>query len=154
MRSTVLPQNRWERGEEAVHGLRLDRGVEPAVELVVQRAGAVHGRDVLGNAREVDRALARIPERRGELRREVRRPVEPKHRYETPREDRLHDLRVCVRLVFVRARGETRLVSENRGLELPELVAGLDAELVERDPCVGCTPSMHRPDALSGRARA
>ena len=54
-----------------MHRLRLDRRLEPAVQLVVERPGAVHRRDVLRDAREVDRAGRRGPERGRELRRQV-----------------------------------------------------------------------------------
>ena len=99
-----------------MHGLGLDRRLEPAVELVVERAGAVHRRDVLGDAGQVVGALARVPEDRRELRCEVDRAVEPEHGHEAAREDRLHDLRVRVLLVRVGASGQTRIVAENRGL--------------------------------------
>ncbi len=127
-------QHGCQRREETVHGLGLDRRFEAPVELVVQGPRAVHGRDVLRDARQVERALARIAEGRGELCREVGRAVEPEHRYEAAGEDRLHDLRVRVALARNRAPGEPRFVAEDRRLELLERLARLDPELVERDP--------------------
>ena len=99
-----------------MHRLRLHRRLEPAVQLVVERPGAVHGRDVLRDPREVDRKLARVPERRGQLRRQVSRAVEPEHRHDAAGDDRLDDLRLGVALDAVSARDEAGLVAEDRGL--------------------------------------
>ena len=77
---TVLPQERRQAGEEAVHRLRLDRRLEPAVQLVVERPGAVHGRDVLRDPRQVERELARVPERG----RQLPTPGRPRRRARAP----------------------------------------------------------------------
>ena len=80
VRRAALPEQRGEAREEPVDRLRLDRGLEVPVELVVERAGAVHRRDVLRHAREVERTLARVLERRRKLGRKVARAVETEHR--------------------------------------------------------------------------
>ena len=58
---------------------RLDRRLEPCVQLVVERAGALHRRDVLRDAREVDRPVVGHVERAREVLREIACAVEPDH---------------------------------------------------------------------------
>ena len=66
------------------------------MQLVVERARAVHRRDVLRDAREVERAVARVPEGRRKVGGEVDAAVEPEHRHDAPRGDRLDDLGIGV----------------------------------------------------------
>ena len=114
-----------------MHRLRLRALLEASVELVVERARAVHGGDVLRDACEVGRPALRVAERRGERRSEVGAAVETEHRDDSPREKRLHDLAVAIRGVAV---GPLRpsLATQYLALEPAEILARLDADLVER----------------------
>ena len=100
-----------QRREEPMHGLWLERLLEAPVQLVVQRARAVHRRDVLRDAGEVERAVAGVAERGGEVRGEVGAAVEPEHRDDTARDERLDDLGVGV----VRRRRSARASARPRG---------------------------------------
>ena len=108
---------------DAVDRLRLDRRLEPAVQLVVEWPGAVHGRDVLRGVPARGRRGARCATRTmppaptpG-----LSRAVEPEHRHDAPRDDRLDDLRLdCVALSAHSGQGEAGLVAD-RGLEVTNL---------------------------------
>ena len=81
-----------------MHGLRLGGFLVPSVELVVEGPGAVHRRDVLRDAREVDRQAGRVPKHAREFLGEIRAAVEPEDRHDATGDERLHDLSVCVAL--------------------------------------------------------
>ena len=106
--------------EKAVHGLGLDGRLEAPVQLVVERPRAVHRRDVLRDAGEVERPLARVPEggcelgRRGRPRRRARAPA----RRAPPRAPSRSRLRRPCSAPF-RPGAEAGLVTEDRRLELP-----------------------------------
>ena len=117
-----------------MHGLWLEGLLEAPVQLVVQRARAVHRRDVLRDTGEVERTVAGVAERGGEVRGEVGAAVEPEHRDDTARDERLDDLGVRVVRAAVPSRRQPGLVSEDRGLEAPDRLARLEAELVESRP--------------------
>ena len=114
-----------------MHRLRLRALFEASVELVVERARAVHGGDVLRDACEVGRPALRVAERRGERRSEVGAAVETEHRDDSPREKRLHDLAVAIRGVAV-CPLRPSLATQYLALEPAEILARLDADLVER----------------------
>ena len=132
VRRAALAKELRQRREEAVHRLRLDRLLEAPVQLVVERSRPVHRRDVLGDPGEVERPVARVAERGREVRREIGAAVEPEHRDDAARCDRLDDLRIGVPVAPVSPGREPGLVAEDRRLELAHCLARLEAELVER----------------------
>ena len=97
VRDAALAQERRQRREQPVHGLGLDRRLEPIVQLVPEATCAAHRRDVLADAGQVERPVARVVERRREPLRERRRAGEAEHRHDAAREQRLHDLAVHLR---------------------------------------------------------
>ena len=62
-----------------------------------RRPGAAHRRDVLADAGEVERPVARVVERRRQPLRKRRRAREAEHRHDAAAEQRLHDLIVDLR---------------------------------------------------------
>ena len=88
-----------------MHGLRLGGLLEAPVQLVVERARAVHRRDVLRDAGEVERPVGRVAERGCEVLGEIGAAVEPEHRDDAAGDERLDDLgvRIVVAAVAVRA---------------------------------------------------
>ena len=96
VRRAALAEQRRQRREEPMHRLWLEGLLEAPVQLVVQRARAVHGRDVLRDTGEVERTVAGVAERGGEVCGEVGAAVQPEHRDDTARDERLDDLGVRV----------------------------------------------------------
>ncbi len=131
MRYAVCAEHRREAREEPVHRLRLGGLFEASMELVVERARAVHRGDVLRDACEVGRPVLWVAERRGERRGEVGAPVETEHGDDAPREERLDDLGVAIRGVAVRPL-RPRLAAQDLALEPAKILARLDADVVER----------------------
>ena len=135
---------------------RLDGRLEARVQLVVERARALHRRDVLRDAREVDGPIVRNVERARQVRGEVARAVEAEHGHDPAGEQRLHDLALLVRRGSPRTGArEPGLLAQDLRLELPELRARLDAELLdEARPGSPGTRRAPPPAGPSGRAPA
>ncbi len=131
MRRPAFSEERWESREETMQRAGLDSSLESGVELVVQRPRALHRRDVLRDAREVDRAIVGYGEGPGEMIREIPGAVQADHGHDAAGEERLHDLAFLVRGRGRVGRGEARLVPEDLRLESLELGTGLDPELVD-----------------------
>ncbi len=93
----ALAQERRQRREQPVDRLGLDRRLEPIVQLVPEATCAAHRRDVLADAGQVERPVARVVERRRQPLRERRRAREAEHRHDAARQQRLHDLVVHLR---------------------------------------------------------
>ena len=135
MRSTVISKQRRHPREEAVERSRFDGGFETRVELVVQRPASLHRGDVLRDAGEVDRSVFRHVERSREVGRQIACSVDAEDGYDATGKQRLDDLTLLVRSGRRRpGRGEPGLLPQDLGLELPELRAGLDAELLDEAP--------------------
>ena len=131
VRRAALAQESREPREEAMERAGLDGRLEARVQLVVQRARALHRRHVLRDPREVDRAVVRNRECPREMLREVPGPVEPDDRDDAASEERLHDLALLVGGHRSAAGRESGLVPEDLRLEPLELRAGLDSEFVD-----------------------
>jgi hypothetical protein len=114
-----------------VHGLRLDRLLEPLVQLVVERAFALHRRDVLRDAREIERPVVGNVERAHEVRGELLGAVEAEHGDDPPREQRFEH--VALPVGHPRGAGcrDPGLVAQDLRLQLLQLRAGLDPELLD-----------------------
>ena len=103
------------------------------MQLVVESPRALREGDELGDPRELGRLLRRIGEAVHELARERRR-VGPEHGDEPPGEQGVDDLRaMLLRRRLGRRRVESRLLAEDRGVQLLQLRPRLDAELCEQD---------------------
>ena len=131
VRRASLAEQRGQPSKEAMEGARLDGGFEPRVQLVVERPRPLHRRDVLGDAREIDRAIVRYLEGPGEMLSEITRPVETDHGHDPTREKGFDDLSLLVRRRRVVGHTQAGLVPQDLRLDLLELGAGLDPELVD-----------------------
>jgi hypothetical protein len=96
VRCAALSEERRQAREEPMQRAGLDRRLEPGVELVVERSGALHRRDVLRDAGEIDRPVVWNRERLGEVLREVARAVEADHGHDPAGEHGLDDLSFLV----------------------------------------------------------
>ena len=95
----------------------LDGRLEVAVQLVVQRPGAAHRRDVLRDAREVDEPVVRYSEGTREARGEIARAVETDDRHDATRHQGVDDLSILVRRRLRVGSADSGFVTENLGLE-------------------------------------
>ena len=132
MRSAAVSKQCRHPREEAMEWSRLDGGFETRMELVVQRTASLHRGDVLGDAGEVDGSVFRHVERARKVGREIACAVEAEDGNDATGQQRLDDLTLLVRSGRWRpGRREPRLLPQDLGLKLPELRAGLDAELLD-----------------------
>ena len=132
VRCTSLAEEGRKLCEETVERGWLHRCLETGVQLVVERARPLHGRDVLRNAREIDRPVIRDGEGLREMGRKVAHTVEAEHRNDPAGEERAEDLRVVIHRGGRRTGSrDARLVTEDLRLEPLELRAGLDAQLLD-----------------------
>ena len=134
MRNAALAQQRRQRREQPVNGLGLDRRLEPVVQLVPEATGATHRRHVLADTGQVERAVARVVERRREALRKRRRAREAEHGDDAARQERLDDLVVDLRRPAVATRGtraDRRVLAQDPRLQVLQAPARLDAELAD-----------------------
>ena len=73
VRRSLFAQQHREAGKEAMERPGLHGGLESSMKLVVERAGTLHHRHVLGDAREIDRPVVRHAEGGREVLRATRR---------------------------------------------------------------------------------
>ena len=110
---------------------RFDSSLEPRVQLVVQRPGALHRRDVLRHTCKVDRRMVGDTECAGQMLCEVAGAVEPDHGDDAASEESFHDLGIHVVGSSVAVPRQTRVLPKNRAVQPAELFARLDAEIID-----------------------
>jgi len=130
----VLAKQRRQRRKEAMERRRRQVGLEKLVQLVVERAGALHYRDVLSNlGQRCSPGVVRVAEALREPNRQLR-DVGAEDRDDPSLEDRSGH----VVEVILRRRGagrlEIELLAENRRLELLQTRARLDPQLLDEHP--------------------
>src|SRR5262245_11221235 len=110
---------------------RLHRLLEQLVELVVERPKALHHRDVLRDAGEVQRAVFGDIEGTRKMRGQLTRAVVTDDRDHTTRYQCLHDLAFRVTTAVRGGMSDGCLVTEDLRLQSLQLGTRLDAELVD-----------------------
>ena len=132
MRCASLPKLSRELGEEAMQRARLDRRLEARVQLVVERPGALHRRDVLRDPGQIDGPVVGHVERARQMSCQVAGAVEAEDRNDPAGKQRLDDLGLLVRCGGSGPRSrEPGLVPEDLRLEPLELGSRLDAQLLD-----------------------
>ena len=111
---------------------RLERRFEARVQLVVERPGALHRRDVLRDSSEIERPVVGHVERARQMSRQVAGAVEAEDGNDPTGQQGLDDLGLLVRCGRSGPRSrEACLVPEDLRLEPLQLGARLDAQLVD-----------------------